>query len=427
MTTTEVAALEAMLAELPVVDCHEHTFLPEARPDRVDLGALFANTDVADDLISAGMPAEARPALDWDAVAPYLDRVVNTGFHRSLMAALRELFGYQEEVLTRADWETLSARLAAANARPDWYDEVLTRRGRVEVTLRIQGGEADPYGVPRRWFRPIARIDDWIVAAGDPVERERMAASVGGSAANLDAYLDALDAWFAAAVAGGAVGIKSMLAYRRPLIHGRPSAADAARLYAAASTAGVGATDADTFALQDALVHAVADRAGAARLPWQIHVGIGSWQTNVVGNGNPVMLNPVVEAHRETTFVLLHGGYPYLGEMASMAKNHPNVVIECGWLAYIAPAAYRRALTEWLDAVPASKLLAVGADCAHVEQTLGALLLTRRQLALVLADKIRDADWSAELADSVARRLLGRNGRELYRLEPTGEGGGERD
>ena len=64
--------------------------------------------------------------------------------------------------------------------------------------------------------------------------------------------------------------------------------------------------------------------------------------------------------------------------------------LECGWLGYIAPAAYRRAMGEWLDAVPASKLLAVGAHCLHVEQTLGALLLTRRHLALALADKVGD-------------------------------------
>lgn len=419
MSVPDVTELEAMLAGIPVVDCHEHTFLPDARPARVDLAALFANSDVADDLISAGMPAAVRPELSWAAVAPHLASVANTGFYRSLIAAFGALFGYDGEQLTEADWDALSARLAAANARGDWYDEVLRRAGNVETVLRIQGGEADPYGVPRRWFRPIARIDDWITGAADPEGRERLAASVGGAAGTFDAYLAALDAWFATAVRGGAVGIKSMLAYRRPLIHGRPDAAEAARLYAAAER-----TPGETRALEDALVHAVADRAGAAGLPWQIHVGVGSWQSNIVGNGDPVMLNPVVEAHRETTFVLLHGGYPYIGEVATMAKNHPNVVIECGWLAYIAPAAYRRALGEWLDAVPASKILAVGADCAHVEQTLGALLLTRRQLALVLAEKVRDSGWTPGLAESVARRLLGGNGRALYRLAGDGEGGG---
>lgn len=78
---------------------------------------------------------------------------------------------------------------------------------------------------------------------------------------------------------------------------------------------------------------------------------------------------------------------------------------------------------EWLDAVPATKLLGFSADCAHVEQTLGALILTRRQLALALADKIRDADWSTPLAEDVGQRVLYQNARDLYRLDRHDEGG----
>jgi predicted TIM-barrel fold metal-dependent hydrolase len=165
----------------------------------------------------------------------------------------------------------------------------------------------------------------------------------------------------------------------------------------------------------------VADRAGAYGLPYQMHVGYGSWQRNIAGGANPLLLNPLIEAHRATRFVLLHGGYPFIGEMATMAKNHPNVYLECGWLAYISPAAYRRAMGEWLDAVPANKLLAVGADCLHVEQTLGAVLLTRRHLALALAEKVSDGGWPMPLAEDVGRRLLARNALELYELDEGGE------
>ena len=168
------------------------------------------------------------------------------------------------------------------------------------------------------------------------------------------------------------------------------------------------------------MVHEVAARAGRFQLPYQIHVGYNSWQRNVVERANPLLLNPLIEAHPETAFVLLHGGYPFIGEMGTLAKNHPNIHVECGWLAYIAPSAYRRALGEWLDSVPMTKLLAFSADCLHVEQTYGALVLTRRLLAQTLADKIEHADWDEELARSVAERLLSRNAVDLYRLAPGG-------
>jgi predicted TIM-barrel fold metal-dependent hydrolase len=145
-------------------------------------------------------------------------------------------------------------------------------------------------------------------------------------------------------------------------------------------------------------------------------VGYGSWQSNITAGANPLFLNPLIEAHRHTQFVLLHGGYPFIGEMATLAKNHPNVFIETGWLAYIAPAVYRRAMGEWLDSVPMNKILAFGADCLHIEQTLGALLLTRHLLAQVLAGKVADSEWAESLALDCASRLLSRNAVELYRL-----------
>ena len=102
--------------------------------------------------------------------------------------------------------------------------------------------------------------------------------------------------------------------------------------------------------------------------------------------------------------------------MATLAKNHPNVFLEAGWLAYIAPAAYRRAMIEWLDSVPINKILAFGADCLHIEQTFGALILTRRLITKVLAAKILEWGWTESLGLECAARLLSRNALELYKL-----------
>jgi predicted TIM-barrel fold metal-dependent hydrolase len=169
-------------------------------------------------------------------------------------------------------------------------------------------------------------------------------------------------------------------------------------------------------AVEDFVAHAVAELAGAHGLPYQLHVGYGSWQRNITAQANPLLLNPLVEAHRGTRFVLLHGGHPFTDELGTLAKNHPNVHIEAGWLAYIAPATYRRAVREWLDAVPMSKLTAFGADCLCVEQTYGALILTRRLLAQALAAKVLEDGWDEALALEAAERMLSRNARELYRL-----------
>ena len=98
-------SLHGQISVLPVIDCHEHTFLPEARPSRVDLWTVVRNSDVGDDLISAGMPATARPNLDWNLASHYLPRVRNTGFYRSLILAFQCLFDFQDSELRADNWE----------------------------------------------------------------------------------------------------------------------------------------------------------------------------------------------------------------------------------------------------------------------------------------------------------------------------------
>ncbi len=403
-------SLHAQIAALTVIDCHEHTFLPEARPARVDLWTVLRNSDVGDDLISAGMLAADRPALNWARAAPYLPAVRNTGFYRSLLLAFQQLFDFPDADLRADNWEALSEKIIAANARPDWYDTVLHQHGGIRFILRVQGAEADPFAIDRRYFAPLINFDEWI-RVGEPDQREAVAAKVGGRAGTLADYLAALDRAFEQAQARGAAGAKSMLAYYRPLDFTQPERAEAEALFRRRSL-----STAESRALEDFLTHAVAERAGRFHLPYQMHVGYGSWQSNITAGANPLLLNPLIEAHRQTQFVLLHGGYPFIGELGTLAKNHPNVFIEAGWLAYIAPAAYWRALSEWLDSVPMNKILAFGADCLHIEQTLGALLLTRQLLARVLADKITQAGWAETLGLECATRLLHRNAVELYRL-----------
>ena len=403
--------LHEHIAMLSVIDCHEHTFLPEMRPQPVDLWTVIRNSDLGDDLISAGMPADSRPVLDWERVAPHLSAVYNTGFYQSLLLAFQHLFDFQDKELTASNWQTLSDRIEVANARPDWYAEVLHSRGDIRLIFRVQGDEADPYAIEREFFSPLIKFDDWILTT-KPSERERLAHNFGGQAQTLTDYLDALDGAFDRAKTQNAAGVKSMLAYHRPLDHRQPDQHEADQLFNLKTL-----SERETKVFQDFMTHAVAERAGAFNLPYQVHVGYGSWQSNITRQANPLLLNPLIEAHRQTKFVLLHGGYPFVGEMGTLAKNHPNVFIECGWLAYIAPAAYRRALGEWLDSVPANKILAFSADCLHIEQTYGTLLLTRRLLAQTLAEKIENDGWDGSFATSIAQQLLSRNAVELYQLE----------
>jgi hypothetical protein len=80
------------------------------------------------------------------------------------------------------------------------------------------------------------------------------------------------------------------------------------------------------------------------------------------------------------------------------------------------PAVARRALDQWLDAVPANKIFAFGGDFQVVEQVYGHLELARANVAEVLADKVARGRMNAREAIRVARMLFRDNPRAWYRL-----------
>jgi hypothetical protein len=63
-------------------------------------------------------------------------------------------------------------------------------------------------------------------------------------------------------------------------------------------------------------------------------------------------LNPFILAHPEATFVLFHGGFPWHGTIAALAKNIPNVYIDMVWLPHMSRETAVVALQQWLDCVP---------------------------------------------------------------------------
>jgi predicted TIM-barrel fold metal-dependent hydrolase len=151
--------------------------------------------------------------------------------------------------------------------------------------------------------------------------------------------------------------------------------------------------------------------------PIQFHTGNQqSW--NTVANSNPLGLNRLLVSGRwwDVKFVVLHGGYPYVREAITMTRYFGNCYLDLAWMVLFSPAAARDALGEALDIVPADRLT-MGSDTANLEEMYGTIKFTRRVLAEVLADKVRNGYLTEDLALALGRRVLHTNGMELYGLK----------
>lgn len=80
----------------------------------------------------------------------------------------------------------------------------------------------------------------------------------------------------------------------------------------------------------------------------------------------------------------------------------------------ISPSRARSALCEWLDEVPANKILGFGGDYLSVEGTYGHSVIARDNVARVLAAKVEEGDYSLEDARKYASWILRDNALGLF-------------
>jgi len=422
--------LQGYIDSLEIVDTHEHLPAREARrPAEADVLSEWLTHYFSCDLVSAGLSeaglAEARDprkplAARWKLVEPYWQAARSTGYGRSLDIAARGVYGI--DGVSGATIEPLNEAFQAARRKGGHYRRVLKDLGRIAVS--VLDGEAD---CDREFFAPVIRLDGFIC----PTHRRELVAA--GAEAGVKVHC--LDDWKAAmelrldrALEAGAVGVKCGLAYLRSLHFAKTGAAEAEADFGelfreAHSPAWRGGIKVGR-AFQDHMMHhllALADRRGLAV---QFHTGIQEGNGNIIADANPVHMTNLFLEYENVRFDVFHMGYPYCMELSNLAKNFRNVHVDMCWGHIVSPEAARRALAEWLDAVPANKISAFGGDYCFVDGVYGHQVLARRNVAMTLAGKVADGSFDVDRARQVAKMVFVDNPAALFGLRDRLAGGG---
>jgi predicted TIM-barrel fold metal-dependent hydrolase len=242
--------------------------------------------------------------------------------------------------------------------------------------------------------------------------------------ATLDAYLQQLvTPTLERQKAGGAVAIKFEAAYLRSLDFGDPSREQAQAVYAKYTRAG--APDAAEYKmLQDFLFRYIAAEAGRLGMAVHLHGISGAGRYFSISGVNPLLLEPVLNDPRlkQTRFVLLHGGWPYVRE-AGATLQKPNFYLDLSQQAFLFPAHTQAAwLREWLETFPEKVLF--GTDAYPYSPALGweettwlAARNERLALGLALTGMERDGEINPARAAELAQMVLRGNAETLYGLK----------
>ena len=185
----------------------------------------------------------------------------------------------------------------------------------------------------------------------------------------------------------GVVGMKTAIAYTSGLAISDPPLVEARTAFGRKNDM----TAADFRSVHDYAFRHCLLACKRNTLPVVIHTGFQVWGHSALGQSNPMLLHNLLadRRYRDITFVLLHGGNPYVGETTYLAGMFPNVFIDFTWIGWMTPARFRPALAEWLAAVPHDKMC-WGSDSGSPESIAGINSIVRRLIADVLESCIAD-------------------------------------
>ena len=413
--------LHEQIATIPAIDTHEH--LPD-EPERigkpVDFATLFghycegdlraAGDDVCSQLQDPALSVEGK----WSLFAPGYDRIADGSYARCVHLGMQRFYGF-DRLRSLEDALELTRRMREAN-KPGLYRRVLKDACGIVTSLNLHGRNPE-------FFTPVTGTS-WAMdlATVTGIESiQRVEKRVKRPLTSLSRYVQAVTDQVTRQHANGFVGLKFWTAYLRDLSFASVSTADAEAVFNRAIDQSQGWRPSalgydQTRPLQDYLVHRMVEVAGDLGMTVIFHTGIQAGNLNRLDNARPGALWNLLRRYHNVRFVLLHAGLPWIDETGLMAKYFRNVYVDLAWVHSISPELARRAIRSYVDLLPRNKVLGFGADCRIVEEVYGHLVQARQDIAVALADKVREGALDQQRALLWAKSMLHDNAIEAFKL-----------
>jgi predicted TIM-barrel fold metal-dependent hydrolase len=413
--------LLAEIAKIKAIDNHAHPLRYVAEGEKPD--------DEYDALPLEGLqpfalpprinPANPEYIAAWRALFDYKHDDMNEGHLNELRTAKQRVMrergdGYPVWVLDQLNIETMLANRVAM--------------GRGLTTPRYRWVSfADPLMVPlNNETASRSNPDSRVFYAGEArlLKRYLAESKLTALPATLDGYLkQVVTATLERHKRGGAVAVKYEAAYLRSLDFDSASEIEARRVYSKYARGGVPGT-AEYKTLQDFLFRYIAQEAGRLAMAVHIHSIDGAGSYYKQSGSNPLLLESAFNdpALRKTNFVIVHGGYPFTRNTASLMSK-PNVYADFSAQTFLLyPRALSEVLRNWLEFYPDKVLF--GTDAFALTPEVGweeggwlANSTARQALALALTAMMNDGEITRDRALELARMVMRENALRLYNLK----------
>jgi hypothetical protein len=355
-----------------------------------------------------------------------------------LVVAVKALFGYPYSDMSQQHVRWLGEKSAAAEKAGGtaYWDGILDKCG-IETSVANRVAMAS-YLDPKR-FRWVFFVDSFLfpfdnkqVTSVNPdqgvyiplqekvLHRYMEQAGITHLPDNFDGYLAFITHILEENQRKGGIAEKFEVAYFRSLYFADPPREAAAGVYAKYRSGGV-PTPEEYKTFQDYVFRYLVTEGGRLHLAVHLHTAVGEGDFFSLQKGNVLNLENIVKDPRylETTFVLIHGGYPYFRQVIWLASMK-NVYIDTSEIEVLLfPSEFKQALKLWLQTYP--EKITFGTDAYPFSAVLGSeegywlgVQSARDALAAALAEMIAAGEITEEKALEFAHGYLHDNAIRLY-------------
>lgn len=377
--------LNGLLDTVPLVDHHTHSIVG----GRVDAAAYVFMLDETD-----------RPAA---AALAGLDTQVGFAVRRWCAPLLGMSAGEPAESF-------LSVRLAMRNEEAAARLLPAAGFGRVILETGYRGDElVGVEEVGRLATAPVATV----------ARLETIAETVALAGTSADAFATSVVDAVESAIRAGAVGLKSIVAYRHGLDIDptRPSKAEVA----AAAGPWLAEVDSSRRARIDdpVLLRFLLWTAVDTGRPLQVHAGYGDPDLDLA-RSDPLLLTDFIRATEGLAPILLLHNYPFHRHAGYLAQMFPHVWIDVGLGVNYTGAQSPQVIAESLELAPFAKILFSSDAWGLPELHLLGAVLWRRGMSRIVGEWVARGDWSLEDAERVVRMIASGNANRVYGLDARG-------
>ncbi|MGD0470697.1 MAG: amidohydrolase family protein [Terriglobales bacterium] len=404
------------IEKIPIVDMHAHP-------------GYWDDTDV---------DAMAVTVTDLD---PFRTRDTNPEW----AVAAKALFGYPYSDLSPEHkvWLDKKDDELRKEWGKDYWDKILDKVG-IEVGVANRVALDYLAGNPR--FRWVVFVDPFMFPFNNhdlainpdravyfPIQEKalhRYMAQVGASQlpADLAGYEALISRVLEQDKQQGAVAIKFEAPYFRSLVNiSDPPREKAEAIYRKYYSGGVPSAE-EYLVFQDYVFRYLIAHAGPEHLEVHVHSAVGAGNYYYLREGNAMDLENILRdtRYKDTTFVMIHGGYPYDRESIWLAAL-PNVYLDSSeFVLLVYPAEFSHILKNWFEIYP--EKIVFGSDSfpytreVAVPETYWLAIHTARTAsAAALAEMVAEGEISEAKALEIARDYFHDTSAKLFGLPTLGK------